>query len=99
MVILLVSKIQAQKRLEVLDSETFPHVLHGKQYDKRVQGGSLHIIPGTKSVVCDVVKGRENNIQSMHIVYFAEIVSKILNVSQALNTGSIETVSPAQHFL
>ena len=46
------------------DSETFPLVLHGKQYDKQVQGGSVHIIePGTlcvsqkpKSVVREVLK-------------------------------------------
>ena len=33
------------------DSETFLHVLHGKQYDKQVQGGSVLIIePGTLCV-------------------------------------------------
>ena len=33
------------------ECETFPHALHGKQYDKQVQGGSVHIIePGTLCV-------------------------------------------------
>ena len=43
--------------------ETFLHVLHGKQYDKQVQGGSVHIIePGTLCVsqkpkaLCEVLK-------------------------------------------
>ena len=34
--------------LPSFECETFLHVLHGKQYDKQVQGGSVHIIePGT----------------------------------------------------
>ena len=37
--------------LSSFECETFLHVLHGKQYDKEVQGGSVHIIePGTLCV-------------------------------------------------
>ena len=60
------------------ECETFLHVLHGKQYDKQVQGGSVLIIePGTlcvsqkpkKRCVCSF-EGRKNKILCTKSLFF-----------------------------